>query len=422
MWRVTNMKMLTSLLVAALLIIGASSAAEAGRLYDQYGPNGPRVIQSDDTMASAWDEDLGGWKQVLVSCIQGEDPCGLTNTSLMRVSGGRVRLFNVMTDVTTNTTSATTTIHSGGKTPIATVSGTGAVTATVTLYGDHDNTTTDGTSVCVITLSGTTRHTKGCDSGDQFTKDYAYYHAVTTNVTGTGATVTFDVAVGAAGSGSSAGGGAGDASAANQTTMINHLNTLDNIVSGVGINVSQINGVTPLMGAGATGTGSHRVTEANDSQLSAGIGATGDAAIAAGATGSLNAKIRLLTGLANDPCAVSVKTHITINISTATTTELTPSLAGASTKWYVCALNIVTAAANNVALVDDDTDGCGSPTAGLAGGVTAASGWNFAANGGIVAGNGGNTVFKSVTSNSVLCLMTSAATQLSGSIQVVAAP
>jgi hypothetical protein len=35
------------------------------------------------------------------------------------------------------------------------------------------------------------------------------------------------------------------------------------------MNIAHINGVTPLMGAGATGTGSHRTTEANDSQLSA---------------------------------------------------------------------------------------------------------------------------------------------------------
>lgn len=61
------------------------------------------------------------------------------------------------------------------------------------------------------------------------------------------------------------------------------------------INVAQINGVTPLMGAGNTGTGSHRVTEATDSQLSAGVGATGDAAATVGSTGSLTAKLRLIT-------------------------------------------------------------------------------------------------------------------------------
>jgi hypothetical protein len=43
------------------------------------------------------------------------------------------------------------------------------------------------------------------------------------------------------------------------------LQLIDNMVSGSGANISQINGVTPLMGAGATGTGSLRVTAASDS-------------------------------------------------------------------------------------------------------------------------------------------------------------
>jgi hypothetical protein len=43
------------------------------------------------------------------------------------------------------------------------------------------------------------------------------------------------------------------------------VETIDNIVSGSGVNVSQINGVTPLMGNGASGTGAQRVTIANDS-------------------------------------------------------------------------------------------------------------------------------------------------------------
>jgi len=73
------------------------------------------------------------------------------------------------------------------------------------------------------------------------------------------------------------------------------VETIDNAISGSGVNVSQINGVTPLMGAGNTGTGSQRVTEATDSQLSAGVGATGDAAATAGSTGSITAKLRLMT-------------------------------------------------------------------------------------------------------------------------------
>jgi hypothetical protein len=123
-----------------------------------------------------------------------------------------------------------------------------------------------------------------------------------------------------------------------------------------------------------------------------------------------------------DPCSGIAKTHIPINIATATTTELTAALAGASNHYYVCSLDLVTAAANNVALADDDSDGCGSVTSGLAGGTTAATGWNFAANGGLTKGSGDSTVFKTGGTNRVLCLVTSAATQLSGSIQVVAAP
>lgn len=67
------------------------------------------------------------------------------------------------------------------------------------------------------------------------------------------------------------------------------------ITANSAVNVAQINGVTPLMGAGNTGTGSQRVTEATDSQLSAGVGATGDAAATAGSTGSVTAKLRLMT-------------------------------------------------------------------------------------------------------------------------------
>lgn len=123
-----------------------------------------------------------------------------------------------------------------------------------------------------------------------------------------------------------------------------------------------------------------------------------------------------------DPCFSMAKTHLPFNISTATTTEITPSLAGASNYYYVCSIDIVTGGANNVALVDDDSDGCGSVTSGMAGGTAAANGWNFAANGGMAKGNGLGTVFRTGGTNRVVCLVTSAAVQLSGSIQVVAAP
>lgn len=124
-----------------------------------------------------------------------------------------------------------------------------------------------------------------------------------------------------------------------------------------------------------------------------------------------------------DPCDGAAKTVIPINISTATTTELTPSLAGANNYYYVCSINIgPVQAAQNIAIVDDDSDGCGSLTAGMAGGTTAGSGWNIAANGGLVLGNGTGTVMKTNGTNRVVCAITSAATQTPGVMTVVAAP
>lgn len=151
------------------------------------------------------------------------------------------------------------------------------------------------------------------------------------------------------------------------------------------------------------------------------------AASSAGATGD-NATLNTdANGLAwtrtADPCTALAKTYIPINISTATTTELTASLSGASTHYYVCSINIgPVAGAQNVALVDDDSDGCGSVTSGLAGGTTAGSGWNIAANGGLVLGNGQASIARTGGTNRVLCLVTSASVQTSGIMTVVAAP
>jgi hypothetical protein len=123
-----------------------------------------------------------------------------------------------------------------------------------------------------------------------------------------------------------------------------------------------------------------------------------------------------------DPCFFTTKSTAVVDIVTATTTEVI-NIAGASNHVYVCAINLVTAGANNVALVDDDTDNCGSVTAGMAGGFgSAAEGWNLAANGGLTLGSGIGTVAKTNGTNRSVCLITSAAVQLSGTITYVVAP
>jgi hypothetical protein len=75
-----------------------------------------------------------------------------------------------------------------------------------------------------------------------------------------------------------------------------------------------------------------------------------------------------------------------------------------------------------VVIAEDDTDGCGSISAGVTGGTTAGEGYNFAANGGRTIGNGNGSIAKTTTANRYLCILTSAATQLSGVISFVSAP
>ena len=121
-----------------------------------------------------------------------------------------------------------------------------------------------------------------------------------------------------------------------------------------------------------------------------------------------------------DPCSYKAKSYFVVNFAAATVQEIANAVA--SEFWYICSINLVTAAANNVILASDDTDACPSLTAGLNGGTTAATGWNFAANGGIALGNGESTVMKSATANHYLCMLPSAATQLSGTVAYVSAP
>jgi len=116
-----------------------------------------------------------------------------------------------------------------------------------------------------------------------------------------------------------------------------------------------------------------------------------------------------------DPC--QTKARLSVNISLTANTQLIAGTSGKQT--YVCSMDIVVAAATNVALVEGTGTACGTSTAGMAGGSTAATGWNFAANGGLVKGTGGNWVFKTATTANNVCILVSAANQVSGSIQYV---
>lgn len=122
-----------------------------------------------------------------------------------------------------------------------------------------------------------------------------------------------------------------------------------------------------------------------------------------------------------DPCEATTQTYAPISITTATTTQIVA--ASASNKTYICSLFLTSAAADNVGIVEGTGGTCGTGTAGVIGGTTAANGPNFTANGGVFLQAGGKTaVAQTAGTNVGLCLITSAATPLAGGIRYVQAP
>lgn len=101
-----------------------------------------------------------------------------------------IEQINLANNVTTNTTIGPTNGVPDAKTFWAEVVGTGAVTATVALYGARTAAAANGVLLATILLSGTTR---AQDAVAAIFATYPYYYLVTTNVTGTGATVQSEV-------------------------------------------------------------------------------------------------------------------------------------------------------------------------------------------------------------------------------------
>lgn len=176
------------------------------------------------------------------------------------------------------------------------------------------------------------------------------------------------------------------------------------------VNVAQINGVTTLMGNGASGTGAQRVTIANDSTgvigLSTGTNTIGSVKITDGTTIALT-----------DPCSGVAKTFTPISMTTATTTRfIAPTSAK---KTYICSLVLFSAGTDNVAIVEGTGGTCGTGTAGVIGGTTAANGLNLVAQTGIAWGDGRSAIFATAGTNVDFCLITSAAVVLAGHVSWV---
>jgi hypothetical protein len=173
--------------------------------------------------------------------------------------------------------------------------------------------------------------------------------------------------------------------------------TIGALTANQSVNVAQINGVTPLMGAGNTGTGSPRVTLATDQAAIAlhGHGATGSAVPANAQMAGGRAGANLISFPVSDTTAP-------ITMSTAATTQMI-ALSG-STRTWIDNLSIIAAGATNVTLVYGTGTNCATSPSNLSGA------YPLAANTGLVLQR------IVVPAGQALCVTNSAAIQISGHV------
>jgi hypothetical protein len=116
-----------------------------------------------------------------------------------------------------------------------------------------------------------------------------------------------------------------------------------------------------------------------------------------------------------DPCSINMRVVVPINLAAGG--QLITGVANKTT--YICSVHLVTAAAQNIALVEGTGTVCATNTAGMAGGTTAATGWNLAINQSLALGTGANWILATATAGRNVCLLLSGTGQTSGAIQYV---
>ena len=182
---------------------------------------------------------------------------------------------------------------------------------------------------------------------------------------------------------------------------------------------------SPFTVKDATGT-SQNVAEINDARsnncvfpnaITDGGGAANRAAVKAATTSPAATDPALVVGVSPNSlgCAgASIANTTSTAISLTANTQIING--GSSKQTYICAINIVSAGAENIALVEGTGTTCGTGSAGLAGGTSAATGWNFAANGGLAIGNGLGVIARTATAADNVCLLISGSGQVSGNV------
>ncbi len=162
---------------------------------------------------------------------------------------------------------------------------------------------------------------------------------------------------------------------------------------------------TPTVTANA-GTGTFGTSDAADG--STGSAVPSKAAYLGGQNASGN-----LTGFYVDPCEQKGRSVANINLTAS------GQIISGSNYTFLCSVLLVTATAQNIAFVEGTGTTCGTSTAALAGGGTAATGENWAANGGFALGSGQAWVMKTASSGDNVCLLLSGSGQASGNVTYV---
>ena len=113
--------------------------------------------------------------------------------AMTRLQSGKMRSVVMLSGVTGNDTSDIYAVHRGDKTFMSEITGTGAVSATVTYYGSNRADTSRGVPLDTHALSGTDEDFTGSEV--VINTSWSYIWAVITGISGTGAAVTAIMAV-----------------------------------------------------------------------------------------------------------------------------------------------------------------------------------------------------------------------------------
>lgn len=216
----------------------------------------------------------------------------------------------------------------------------------------------------------------------------------------------------------------GTGSTAFFTTQVCYLPSVESL--------NQIAGTTIDANSGNKSAGTQRVVLATDQPaLTNKLLVTPDANVKVNVVGNAGANLDAATGAAPPANAILhaglgsgatggfltampvCDSFFAINISTATTTLAVTGVSGRHVR--ICGISLLSAAADNVGIISGTGATCGTGTGAIVG-TTAATGYNFPANGGIAYGSGIGTIMRTVATGDSVCIITGAATQHSGHI------